>query len=150
MGVDREHVDRASREAAYFAYAELFKQRLDLCRRAGIQAALAVGRTEREAAGFLTEAQKLWAEPIPEFDPAERLVQTFGSAQVLESANEASEELTAYRTVVSNAITADATSRAEHVRAARSAYGPVYRVYLEFLHAAADDIGSDEILKSGF
>jgi hypothetical protein len=77
-------------------------------------------------------------------------VQTYGAVPVTESAERASAELTAYRTVVRDAIAADATSRAEQVRVARSAYGPVYRTYLEFLHAAADDVGSDEILTSGF
>ncbi|MEU8830250.1 hypothetical protein [Streptomyces sp900116325] len=150
MDSDSERVDCASRKAAYLAYAEQFKKRLYLCRRAGIQAALAVGKTEREAAQLLSEARRLWSEPVEALELAEVLVRAQGPDAVADSVDKASAKLTDYRAVVNEAIVADVTSREARVRAARTAYGPVYRTYLEFLHAASDSAGDDEVLRLGF
>ncbi|MFF1644646.1 hypothetical protein [Streptomyces sp. NPDC058240] len=150
MDAESERVDRASRKVAYLAYAAQFKERLDLCRKAGVQAALAVGTTQREAAQFLAEARLLWNEPVEAFGPAEASLRTQGPTAVVDSADTASAKLTDYRAVVHEAIVADDASREARVRTARAAYGPTYRAYLEFLHEASDVAGDDDVLRIGF
>ncbi|MCX4847798.1 hypothetical protein [Streptomyces sp. NBC_00893] len=150
MDAESERVDPAPRKVAYLAYAAQFKERLDLCRKAGVQAALAVGAAPQETARFLAEAQLLWNEPVEGFGPAETSLRVQGPTAVVASAGTASAKLADYRAVVHEAIVADDASREARVRTARAAYGPTYRAYLEFLHEASDVVGDDDVLRIGF
>ncbi|MFD3525339.1 hypothetical protein [Streptomyces sp. NPDC058653] len=136
-----------SRKAIYGAYADRYKESLDHVRHVYLKIALATDMSEHEANEQVTGLLDSWREPTEVLETAESAVNTEGPEAVARSARSASRALTHFGTVVLESITTNKGMREIHVEAAKEAYGPTYRAYLEFLYAAAESLGEDDFLR---
>lgn len=144
---EHHRTDHSSRKTIYLAYAEQFKSRLNHLQNAYTEVALAADADEQETRELLANALRFWSEPVDNLKPAEDAVCAEGPDAVAESALEAAGKLKAYSSAVHEAIVTDEGFRETTVGLAKEAYGPAYRGYIEFLYAAAETLGEDDVLR---
>ncbi|MFD0213445.1 hypothetical protein ACFVH9_31210 [Streptomyces hirsutus] len=140
---------RDPRKAAYVAFAECWRNRLELTSNAWIELQLAADRRgEPELEGLLRAAYAYREEAdslSTALEHAQAVIYVEGPRAVTEAANEASGQLVVFRRKVHDAFIAiqnevSVDNLSEGCSESRS---DAYSAYLRFLHAASDVLGGD-------
>ncbi|MEU3333755.1 hypothetical protein [Streptomyces sp. NPDC006668] len=141
---------RDPRKAAYVAFAECWRNRLELTSSSWIELQLAADNRESPEFRGLLEAASTYREQADSLstalEHAQAVVYVEGPRAVTAASNEASGKLTTYRRKVHDAFVA--VQRGEPIDAAllevgNEARDAAYRAYLRFLRAASDVLGDD-------
>ncbi|MFF9343905.1 hypothetical protein ACF1CG_29620 [Streptomyces sp. NPDC014773] len=138
-----------SRKAACLAYAAAFRERLDQLREAILDVTVVDHVSPSEAPALFSHAQELLDEPTEELAHAERSTVAVNPRTVTERSVTASRRLREYEAAVRIALSSEAESREARVEDAKKAHASTYDAYLDFLHAASEDLGDYDVLRRG-